>query len=103
MVMREVSELLTHEVSDPRLSMVSISGVRMNSDVSVAEVMYTCAGDEEKLAQVAEGLEKAKGFIRKKLAGRLRTRHVPELRFMRDEFLEDVVYGGFQGSDPPDN
>ncbi len=91
--MRELAELLTEEIQDPRLELVTISGVAMNADMSIARVMYTLSGDEERLAEAAKAFEQAKGFLRTSLGKRLRLRYLPELRFARDEFLEDMVYG----------
>ena len=98
-IMREIAELLAEKVQDPRLSMVTVSGVRINADLRVAEVLYTAMGDEAHLTEVAEGLERARPFLSRELARRLETRRLPELRFIRDHFLEDVVYAG-QGHDP---
>ncbi len=40
-IMREVSEMLALEVADPRLAMITVSGARMNKDLSIAEVLYS--------------------------------------------------------------
>lgn len=91
-IMRELAELLVEEVRDPRLELVSISGVAMNADMSIARVMYTLSGDEKRLADAAKAFEQAKGFLRSSLGKRLRLRYLPDLRFARDEFLEEMVY-----------
>ncbi len=92
-IMREIATMLVEEIADPRLEMVTISGVRMNKDNKIAEVMFTMAGDKEKIEAAIKGLEKAKGFIRSKLSKRIRVRQIPELRFTHDNFLEEMVYG----------
>ncbi len=88
--MREIATMLVEEIADPRLEMVTISGVRMNKDNKIAEVMFTMSGDKDKIDAAVSGLEKAKGFIRSKLSKRIRTRQIPELRFIHDNFLEDL-------------
>lgn len=98
-IMRELAEMLATEIQDPRLELVTISGVRLNPNMRVAEVLYTAGGGEEHLSEVAQALDKAKGWLRRELGHRLKLRFVPELRFSRDTFLEDVVYG--QGTDTP--
>jgi ribosome-binding factor A len=91
--MREVAEILETESWDPRIEGVTVSGARMNSDLSVAEVLYTPSIlNDDAPEAVQEALDQAAGFIRSKLAARLRTKRVPRLRFVRDEFLEDMVY-----------
>ncbi len=92
-IMREVGTLLVEEAADPRLQLVSVSGVRMNANLRLAEIYYTVSGDEEHRREVQAGLEKATGFLRSRLGRNLKLQYIPELRFIFDEFLEDVVYG----------
>ena len=92
-VMREVATLLVEEAQDPRLQLVTLSGVRMNANLRIAEIFYTVSGDEEHRKEVQQGLEKASGFLRSMIGRRLKLQFTPELRFIFDDFLEDVVYG----------
>jgi ribosome-binding factor A len=92
-IMRELATMLAEEIQDPRLELVTISGVRLNSDLSVATVLYTLHGDEARLKAAAGGLNQAKGYMRSLLGRRIKSKFVPELRFQRDEFLETMVYG----------
>ncbi|ADU63153.1 MAG: 30S ribosome-binding factor RbfA [Pseudodesulfovibrio sp.] len=91
-IMREVATLLVEEVQDPRLQLVTLSGVRMNANLRIAEMFYTVSGDIEHRREVQQGLEKATGFLRSNLGKRLKLQFTPELRFTFDDFLEDVVY-----------
>lgn len=92
-ITRELAMALTQDVSDPRLELVTITGTALNADLTVAQVLYTLSGDEARLAEAAKALELARGFLRTLLGARLRMKFVPELRFARDTYLEDVVYG----------
>jgi ribosome-binding factor A len=97
-IMRLVAELLATEVADPRLSLVTVSGVRLNADTSIAEIFVTYSGDDKRHAEVEAGLERAKGFLRTRVGRELKLKKVPELRFRFDEFLEEMVYDhGRQG------
>jgi ribosome-binding factor A len=100
-IMRELADILETEVADPRLELVTISGVRMNPDLRVAVVLYTVGGGEERLQEAAQALEGSKGRLRSLLARRMRTKYLPELRFEPDTFLEDMVYAHPQGPDSP--
>lgn len=91
-IMRELANLLTEEVQDPRLELVTVSGVRLNADISVAEVYVTYSVELHAREDVDKALEKAKGFLRTKLGKRLKLRKTPELRFRFDDFLENMVY-----------
>ena len=101
-IMRELADVLATQAQDPSLSLVTISGVRVNADLRVAEVLYTGGGDDERMTEAAKGLERALPLFRRELAARLDTKHVPELRFLRDTFLEEQVYVG-QRQSPTDS
>lgn len=98
-IMREVGTLLVEEAADPRLQLVTITGVRMNANLRIAEIFYTLSGDEEHRKEVQVGLEKATGFLRSRLGRTLKLQYTPELRFTFDDFLEDVLYGKSAQSD----
>lgn len=91
-IMREIARLLAEEIADPRLELVSVSGVRLNADFSVAEVLLTYSGGEERHKDVQAALAKAGGFLRSRLGKALDVKKLPELRFIYDEYLEDMVY-----------
>ena len=90
--MRVVAELLTTETADPRLAMVTVSGVRMSKDLSVAEVLYSVPMGADP-AEIEAGLNKAAGFFRSRVGRKLKSKFTPTITFARDEFLEDMVYG----------
>jgi ribosome-binding factor A len=94
MIQRELAQFLQEEVQDPRLEFVTISGVKMNVDLSIAKVFYTCTDDLIRQEEIAQSLSKARGYLRTLLGKRLNLRSTPELRFERDTFLEDMVYDG---------
>jgi len=98
-IMREIGTLLVEEAADPRLNLVTLSGVRMNANLRIAEIFYTVSGDAEHRKEVQAGLEKATGFLRSRLGRILKLQYTPELRFQFDEFLEDVVYGKSNSTD----
>jgi ribosome-binding factor A len=100
LILRELANMLLEEVSDPRLELVSLTGVKLNADLKIALVTFTVGGGEERRKEVLDGLNKAKGFLRSGLARRLDMRSLPDLRFAHDDFLEDMVYAkpGLQDS-----
>lgn len=91
-IMQELGHILLQEVKDPRLELVSISGVRLNKDLSVAEVLYTHRSDTAKRVEVQDALDSASGFLRTQIGQRLRLKYIPELRFYWDQYLEDMIY-----------
>ncbi len=85
---REISDILRRDVRDPRVGAPTVTRVDVTSDLSVARVYVRLgsgrAGDHHALA----GLQAAGAYVRRELGGRIRLRHVPELRFTADRTLE---------------
>ena len=91
-IMQVLASLLIEEVEDPTLRLVTITGVRLNRDFSIAEVLYTHIRGRSAEPEITKALFRAKGFLRSRLSKELNLRGIPELRFQWDTFLEDMVY-----------
>ena len=78
--------LLLRRVKDPAVQGVTITAVRVSGDLSVAKVYFTARPEE--VERAAKGLERAAPFLRRQLGETLRLRKIPELRFVRDEVIE---------------
>jgi ribosome-binding factor A len=87
---RELSLLLMHEVRDPRLEGMTITGVDITPDLMLARVYVSVLGDESQIKEALAGLDHAKGFLRTQLAGRVQLRFMPDLIFALDK---SAVYG----------
>jgi len=83
-----LAELLLHEVKDPRLDGVTVSGIRVSADRSIARVFFSLIGDDERERQAKDGFTAATGFLRRELGRRMRLRIVPALQFTRDSSYE---------------
>jgi ribosome-binding factor A len=84
---RELSEIVRRELRDPRVGMITLTGVEMSPDCAHATVFFTCL-DAPHAAGAAEGLRRAAGFLRSQLARRIKLYVTPELRFVYDESIE---------------
>jgi ribosome-binding factor A len=87
-IQRELSELLRLEVRDPRVGMVTLTGVEVSSDLAHAKVYYTTLNEGDARAYTAEGLRRAAGFLRAALGQRIQVHTTPELHFVFDESVE---------------
>jgi len=85
-IQRALSELIRRELRDPRLGMVTLTDVRMSSDLSYAKIYYSVLGADPLLAQ--QILTQAADMLRGPLGRALGIRHSPELRFVQDELIE---------------
>ena len=89
LIRKEISELLMHDVRDPRLSgLLSITEVQTSADLRHARVYVSVMGSEEEKNQVEEGLAAASGYLRRGLGERITLRYIPELHFQRDDSIE---------------
>ena len=84
---RILSESLRFESKDPGLTNVSVSAVELTRDLSVAKVYFSLLKPDDNPQLALDGLQRASGFLRKKLADALTVRHVPELRFVHDDSI----------------
>ncbi|HEU4923421.1 MAG TPA: 30S ribosome-binding factor RbfA [Burkholderiales bacterium] len=87
LIQRELSELLQRELRDPRVGMITITGVDVSPDFSHAKVFFTVL-ERQRLEDAREGLRRAAGFLRSRLARRIKLYTTPELRFEYDESVE---------------
>ena len=87
-IQRELAEVIRLELRDPRVGLITLTGVELSRDQSHAKVFFTVLGAESAAENAAEGLRRGAGFLRTQLAHRLTTRKVPELHFEFDESVE---------------
>ena len=107
-IQRELATLIQLEVRDPRVGMVSITGIDLSRDLAHAKVFVTvldtvtnngaianlATAEEDDLDSLqvrdnVEALNKAAGFLRSQLSKRLALRAVPKLRFFYDASIEN--------------
>lgn len=87
-IRRDLAELLRTEVKDPRVNMVTLSAVEVTPDYAHAKVFFTTLLGEEQVPEIAAGLKRAAGFLRRELGRRLRIHTIPELHFVYDQSFE---------------
>lgn len=87
-IQKEISALLLKGLKDPRVGFVTITEVKVTSDLGLARIYFTVMGEEDARRETAQGLTSAGPYLRRELGKRLRLRHVPELIFEFDSALE---------------
>ncbi len=85
---REISLIIQRELTDPRLEFVTITQVEVSRDLRQAKVFFSILGTALKRENAQEGLDGARGLIRKLVGQQIVMRHVPELTFIYDRSLE---------------
>ena len=92
-IQREVAEIITQELEDPRIGRVTVSGSSLSKDLSNATLYITLPADGD-VQRALQGLNRASGFVRRRLGQRLRMRYVPRLRFAHDATLDRATRVG---------
>ncbi len=80
----ELSEMIVMEVSDPRLSGISITGAKVDRELTFADIFVSAVEGHERAPEILEGLAHASGYLRSQLAKRIELRTFPRLRFHWD-------------------
>ncbi|MDT8387139.1 MAG: 30S ribosome-binding factor RbfA [Thiogranum sp.] len=109
---RELAQLVRDEVDDPRLGMVSISGVEVSRDLSHAKVFFSTLGTQEEADASLRVLQGAAGRLRHLLGQQIKMRNVPQLHFKQDQsivegarlsaLIDKAVSGASRDQDDPE-
>lgn len=87
MISRKLAQIIPQEVRDPRLrGFVTISAVKVASDLSHAKVYFTVLNEDKEIATTV--LNGAASYLRTALARSITLRTVPQLHFIYDESIE---------------
>ena len=91
-IQREMAELIRLELKDPRVGLVTITGVEVTQDYEHAKVFFTLLGEAQQAADSLVGLQRASGFLRSQLSRRMQLRIIPQLHFIFDESVERGIH-----------
>jgi len=84
----EIAQIVGYELEDPRLTLVTVTEVRVADDLRDASVYVTVQGDEKEHLTALRALQHAAPYVRKQLGFALNLRHTPALHFVRDTVEE---------------
>ena len=85
-IQRDLAELISRELKDPRVGMVTLNAVEVTPDYAHAKVFFSVlTGNPD---EATEGLNAAAGFLRNGLFKRLHIHTVPTLHFLFDRTTE---------------
>ena len=88
LIQKEVARLLQREVHDARVGFVTVTSVRVSSDLRNARVFISVMAEGDKRDETMAALKSARGFIRTRLGQNLHLRFTPELVFEIDNSIE---------------
>lgn len=87
---QELALVLQRDMKDPRIGMVTVNDVDVSRDLSFAKVYVTLfEEDPQAINDKMAALAKAAPYVRTLVAGRMKLRVMPELKFVYDSSLVD--------------
>jgi len=81
----ELADIIFRQIKDPRIGIVTITGVKMTDDLKLARIYFVEMGKDTCDQKTRDGLEQAKSFMKRELGKRLNIRHIPDITFTPDE------------------
>jgi len=89
-IIRQLAIILRSEVKDPRVSGLTITDVEVTKDLRQAKVFVSSMlGDDTDIEGTMAAVDRANGFLRRKLASVIEMRHCPNLIFAYDSSISD--------------
>lgn len=88
-----VSQLIMYDIKDPRIpAMTSVTHVDTTNDLRFTTIYISILDSSANRQKALEGLNSAKGFIRKAIGTELKLHYTPEPLFKVDESIENSMY-----------
>jgi ribosome-binding factor A len=85
LIQQEISRILQLDVKDPRVKFVTVTNVRLTSDLRDAKVFVSSLGDMAEREALLTGLSRATSYVRGELGRRLKLRYTPTIEFLFDD------------------
>jgi ribosome-binding factor A len=94
LIHKEISDMLLKTIKDPRIGFVTITRVVVSEDCRTAKIYFSVVGTLAERERSTEGLNSAKGYVRKELGRRMGLRYTPEIMFQFDPSIEYAIHIG---------
>lgn len=85
---REISQILLHNIKDPRLGFAGVTRVELTNDLKNAKVMISMMGEPNTKKLTMHALQSAQGFVQRLLARRILIRQCPRIEFVQDDSID---------------
>lgn len=93
----ELSLLINQELKDPRIPSIAVTKVELTRDAKQATVFISLISldqtrsDPQLMEECLNGLDRAKGYIKKSISKTMQLRFMPEFIFREDKGLENTL------------
>ena len=89
LIKEEISLIFLHKIQDAETGFITITRVKVSPDLKQAKVYFSVL-EKEKRELITDKINNKIGYIRAELAGRIRIKFTPELKFFIDDSLDYV-------------
>lgn len=89
--MQRASEVVSYELSDPRMAMVTVTRAELSGDLSYLTLYWSTLAEGGERSATQHALEQARGHVQREIARVFHTRRAPQLRWKFDEGIEGAM------------
>ena len=89
--LQTASKIVLYELHDPRLQLVTLTRVKLTSDLSFATVYWSSLDQAGARSKIQRGLEAAAGPVQRAIADAFQTRRSPRVTFQFDKSIEGAI------------
>jgi len=88
MIREVVSTALVTELNDPRMGIVTVTGVDVSPDLRLADVRVSILGDTKAQVVCMEAIAHSRGHVQEQVAAAIDMKYCPVLRFHLDDSVK---------------
>src|SRR3979411_587669 len=89
-----LSEAIASDLHDPRVGFVTVTDVNTSPDLRHARVYVSVLGDSEQRSESLAGVQRAHGYLQRRIASELNLKHTPTLEFIYDDTTDRALRVG---------
>lgn len=89
-ILERAAHCLQFELNDPRASFITITRVKLSSDVTSGRIYYSVLGGAADKSKAQHMLDHAAGFVQRQVSRVLELRRMPRLSFFYDDSAEQA-------------
>ncbi len=89
--MKVIAEAFIKEIKDPRIGFITVTGVKLNRDHTVADVGISVIGNDKEKKRTLAGAESAAPYLQHLVGNAIKLRVTPKIRFFLDTSIEEGV------------
>ncbi|MFH1415018.1 MAG: 30S ribosome-binding factor RbfA [Elusimicrobiota bacterium] len=88
LVKKALSEIISNEISDPDMGIITITDVEVSIDLSIAKVFFSVIGGKRDIQKQKNIILHMNKFLRRRLAEKINLRYTPRIRMTHDDTPE---------------